>query len=206
MEAIEFDITDQLDTFNKLANDMPYIISRALNDTAFKDMRKSFSKEMHRDLKIKNKNFASEKAFKVKKSKKENLTIEVHHKKEELGLQQFGGVELPKSKKLAIPLRANMARYAGFARGKSLTKKSTVSVGKLLEKEKSNSKIKGHTVRSTKEGIYLRDKEHLRKIYTFVDKATHNKKTIDFQKTAIETINRRFERHLNHWYLKVLKN
>jgi len=206
MEAIEFDITDQLDTFNKLANSMPYVISRALNDTAFKDMRKSFSKEMHRDLKVKNKNFASEKAFKVEKSNKNHLVVEVYHKKEELGLQQFGGVELPRSKKLAIPLRSRMEKYAGFARSKGLTKKSPMSAGKLLEKEKSNSKIKGHTVYSTKEGIYLRDKEHLRKIYTFVDKATHNKKTIDFQKTAIETINRRFERHLNHWYLKVLTN
>ncbi len=36
MEAIKFDITDQLDTFNKLAKDMPYIISLALNDTAYK--------------------------------------------------------------------------------------------------------------------------------------------------------------------------
>ncbi len=204
MEAIEFDITEQLDTFNKLSKDMPYIISRAMNDTAFDGMRKSFSKEMHSDLKVKNSNFASEKAFKVNKSNKNHLVVEVHHKKEELGLQQFGGVELPKSKKLAIPLRTNMARYGGFARGKSLTKKSHMSVGKLLDKEKSNSKIKGHTVYSTKDGVYLRDKDHLRKIYTFVDKATHNKKTIDFQKASVDTFNRRFARHLNYWYLKVL--
>lgn len=204
MEAIEFDITDQLDTFNKLSKDMPYIISRALNDTAYKDMRKSFSKEMISDLKVKNKNFASDKAFKVKTSKKENLSVEVYHKKKELGLQQFGGVELPKSKKLAIPLRVNLERYADFARGESLTKGSKVSVGKLLEKEKNKSKLNKHTVHSTKDGIYLRDGEHLRKIYAFVDKAAHEKKTIDFQKVAIETMNKRFSRHLNHWYLKVL--
>ena len=204
MESIEFDITEQLDTFNKLANDMPYIISRAMNDTAFDDMRKSFSKEMHRDLNIKNDFIANEQAFRVKRSKKENLTVEVLHKKKEIGLQQFGGVELPKKKKIAIPLRTNMARYGAFARNKALTRDSKMSTRKLFVAERRKNEINGHTVHSTKEGIYLRDKDHLRKIYNFVDKATHSKKPLDFQKVAIDTFNRRFERHLNHWYLKVL--
>ena len=204
MNSIEFDVTKQLDKLNKLADDMPYIMSKALNDVAFKDIRKSFSKEMQSKMNIKNKNFASDRSFSVSKSDKKDLSIDVFHKKKELGMQQFGGIELPKSKKIAIPLITNLARV-GFSKKRALTKSSPYGTKKLLEKERTGAKIKGGVVIKDAKGIYIAKGGNATKVYTFVDKAVHSKQTIDFQKVIEETMNKKFERQLNVHYMRLLK-
>ena len=112
---IEFDVTKTLDQFNKLASSATFFISESANDVAFRYSRKTLSEQMRRDLITRNKQFSSPKAFKVKKSKKNDLKVSVYHAKAGLGLQQKGGVELPKNKKIAVPNRVTMAMARGLA-------------------------------------------------------------------------------------------
>lgn len=208
MEAIEFDVTKQLDQFNKAANSSQFIISKTLNDIAFNNARKDLSKEMHDNMEIRNKQFGSERAIRINKSSKNNLTIELYHFKEQMGLQQFGGVELPKSKTLAVPIRKNLARYAGVATNKKIPK--SLSIQTIMSKA---PRKKGEPIYKTKgikpfvmsRGVFIRVNDELRMLYAFVDKATHDKKLFKFQQRLEHTYNIKLERNIERNYLKILK-
>ncbi len=208
MDAIEFDVTKQLDTFNKASNSIGFIISKSLNDIAFVNARKDLSKDMHKNMEIRNKMFGSERSIKINKSNKNNLTIELYHFKEQMGLQQFGGVELPKSKTLAVPIRKNLATYAGVPTNKKIPKSLSVPV--IMSKA---PRQKGQDIYKTKgvkpfvlnRGIFIRTDSGLKLLYSFVDKATHNKKLFKFQRTIERTYNIKLERNIEKNYLKILK-
>ena len=67
-DAITLDVTDQLNTFNKLASSMPFIISKSMNDLSFEKGRKDLSNEMKKDLTERNKSFFNPSRIRVKKS------------------------------------------------------------------------------------------------------------------------------------------
>jgi len=208
MEAIEFDVTKQLDTFNKAADSTGFILSKSLNDVAFKNARKDVSKDIHKNMEVRNKIFGSANAIRINKADKNNLTIQLYHFKEQMGLQQFGGVELPKSKKLAIPIRKNLAAYAGVPNNKKIPK--GLSIKTIMQKA---PRKKGETIYKTKgvkpfvtnRGVFIRVDSGLRLIYSFVDKASHEKRLLKFQKVIEKTYNIKLERNIERNYLKVLK-
>ena len=208
MEAIEFDVTKQLDTFNKAADSTNFIISKSLNDIAFKNARKDVSKDIHKNMEVRNKMFGSARAIRINKSTKNNLTVQLYHFKEQMKVQQFGGVELPKSKKLAIPIRKNLAAYAGVPNNKKIPKSLSIPV--IMSKA---PRKKGETVYKTKgvkpfitnRGVFIRVNSGLRLLYSFVDKATHEKKLLQFQRVIERTYNIKLERNIERNYLKILK-
>ena len=208
MDAIEFDVTKQLDTFNKASSSMGFIISKSLNDVAFKNARKDLSRDMHKNMEIRNKMFGSERSIRIKKSTKNDLTIQLYHFKEQMGLQQFGGIELPKSKTLAVPIRKNLATYAGVPTNKKIPKSLSVPVimSKAPRKKGQNIyKTKGVKPFVLNRGIFIRTDSGLKLLYSFVDKATHNKKLFKFQRTIERTYNIKLERNIEKNYLKILK-
>ena len=210
METIEFDITEQLDTFNKLANDMPYIISRAMNDTAFDGMRKDIVKGIDDTMELRTKYMKSPSSIKVQKSNKRNLTIETHHAVEGMGFQEWGGVRLPKHKKIAVPIRKNLTKYAGLSNSKPIPK--ALKIQTLMEKAPKRRsdpvyKTKGIKPFILKRGVYIKTgkgNESLRMLYSFVDKAKYKKRRLYYQNLMNDSFNRKFSRNLNYHYLKVL--
>jgi len=207
MDAIEFDVTKQLDQLSKLAKDMPFIISRAMNDVAFKHGRKDFSKDMNKNLDVKSKKFGSEKAMRIEKSDKKNFEVTIYHFLEQLGLQESGGVELPKGKKLAIPIRKNLATYAGIPKNKIIPKALRIeSLMSKAPKDKSDAafKVRGVKPFILRSGVFIRVDGAIRMLYVFRDKATHTKKLLKFQRTIERTYNIKLEKYINKHYLKVL--
>jgi hypothetical protein len=208
MESVEFDITRQLDTFNKLASSMDYIISKSLNDVAFKNARKDISKEIHKKMEVRNKVFAGERSIRINKSSKNDLQITLYHFKEQMGLQQFGGTEFPKSKTMAIPIRKNLATYAGVQKDKKIPKSLSIPVIMNKAPHKKGEaiyKTKGIEPFVLKRGVFVRTGNGLRMLYSFADKATHNKKLLKFQKTIEHTYNVKLERNIEKNYLRILK-
>jgi len=209
MDVIKFDVTKQFDTFNKAASSTRFIISKSLNDIAFNNARKDLSRDMHKNMEIRNKVFGSDRSIRINKSSKNNLTIELYHFKEQMGLQQFGGIELPKGKTLAIPIRKNFAQYAGVPRDKKIPK--SLSIQTIMNKAPRKKgetiyKIKGVKPFILKRGVFIRTGGgDLRLLYSFVDKATHDKKLFKFQKTIERTYNIKLERNIEKNYLKILK-
>ena len=208
MNNIEFDITKQLDQFNKLHSSMNYIVSKSMNDIAFEKGRKNLSNEMKDKFETRNKAFSNPRAIKINKSSKDNLEITLFHFKEQLEVQQFGGVETPKGKKLAIPVRKTFANHAGVPNNKVIPK--SLKIDTILAKAPRN---RGDAVYKTKgikpfvksKGVFIRTDEGLRLLYVFADKATHSKKLLKFQKEVERTYNVNFERFLNKNYLELLK-
>ena len=208
MDAIEFDVTDQLDTFNKAASSMSFIISKSMNDVAFKNARQDVSKDIHKKMEVRNKGFASKNSIRINKSTKQKLQVDLYHFKEQMGLQQFGGKESPTGKKLAIPIRKNMAKYAGVPSSKKIPK--GLSIQTIMDraprkKGQAVYKTKGVKPFISKRGVFIRTSEGLRMLYTFADKATHQKKLLKFQKIIERTYNIKLERNIERNYLKVLK-
>ena len=209
MDAIEFDITKQLDTFNKAASSMPFIISRSLNDVAFKHGRKAASKDMHKNMTIRNKGFVGLKSIGIDRSTKDKLTVELYHLKEQMGLQQFGGTELPKKRKLAIPVRKNLARYANVPNNKKIP--DDLSIDEIMKNAPRNKGDKIYRVGDNvdpfilKRGVFVRTDSGIRMIYAFADKATHDKKLFKMQKVIEKTYNVKLERNIERNYLRVLK-
>lgn len=208
MKPIEFDITKQLDSFNKLAGSMDYIISKSLNDVAFNNGRKAVSKEIHENMEVRNKAFASERAIRINKSTKNDLSVTLYHFKEQMGLQQFGGVETPTGKKLAVPIRRNLASYAGAPSNKKIPK--SLSIDTIMQKAPRKKgepvyRTKGVKPFVTSRGVFIRIDSGLRLLYSFVDKASHDKKLLKFQKIIEKTYNVKLERNIERNYLKVLK-
>lgn len=206
---IKFDITEQLDQLNKLHRDMPYIISRAMNNLAFKEGRKAVSKDMEDNFTVRNKYFSSERAVRVQKSNKNNLVVALYHFKEELKFQQFLGVETPRGKKIAVPSRANMAKYLGLPQDKTIPK--NLSIQTMMQKAPSHkNKTKEYKVKGVKpflhpKGVFIRTANGLRLIYAFVDKAVYDKKLINLQKDIEKVFNDNFEEYLNDEYVSLLK-
>ena len=208
-DAITLDVTDQLNTFNKLASSMDFIISKSMNDISFEKGRKNLSKHMSNELTERNKNFFKPSAIKFKRSNKRSLKIEIFHIKEQLGLQQSGGVELPDGKKLAIPVRRNLSKYAGVPNNKNIPK--SLKIDTILKKApRMNDKSKVYNTKGIKpfigkRGVYIRVNEGLRLIYVFSEKAKHRKKLINFQKEIERTFNVNLDRYIERQYLKILK-
>lgn len=208
MQPIEFDITDTLDKFSKLAESMPFLISKSLNDVAFDRGRKAVSKEIYKTMEVRNKWIASPSRIKVKKSTKTNLEVSLFHVKEVMGLQQFGGTELPKGKKLAIPIRKNLSKYAGVPNNKRIPK--GLSIKTIMDKAPRNRgeatyKTKGVKPFIVSKGIAIRTDAGLRLLYAFASKAQHRKKLLKMQEVIERTYNVNFERFFERNYLKVLK-
>lgn len=205
---IDLDITKQLDQFNKMASDMPFIISKSINNLAFERGRDSFSKEMNKEFVVRDKNFSSAKSIRVDKSDKKNLQISLYHVKKELGLQQFGGIETPKGKKLAIPNRKTLSSYAGVSNTKKIPK--ALDINTLMNNAPRSRSDKAYATKGLKpfvlnKGIFIRTSSGLRALYTFKSEAQHNKEMIDFQKNIERTYNANIERFLNREYLRLIK-
>lgn len=207
--SITFDITDHLNGFNKLAGDMSFLISKSMNDVAFKDSREALSKDMTKSLTIRNKGIASKFMFRVEKSNKKDLTVIMEHKVPGIGLQQRGGIETPKSKKLAIPHRKNMSRYMGISQKRNIPKRLRIdTIMKKAPKSRSDTKIyrtSSKKVFILPSGVYIRVGKDLRAIYYFVEKATHTDKNFKFQDIMTKSYERRFTKRFNVNYLKQLK-
>jgi len=206
--AIEFDITDTLDKFNKLHKDMPFLVSKSLNDVAFEKGRKALATHMEDKLEKKERWYFNPARIKVARSNKTNLSVSLFHVDESLGLQQRGGVELPKGKKLAIPIRRNLSAYAGVGRNKKIPK--SLRVDTLMNKAPSKRgqtqyKTKGIKPFILKSGIFIRTSNGLRMLYAFKDKAVHTKKPLNFQKTTEEVYLKNFERYFKRNFLRVLR-
>lgn len=206
--SITFDITDHLDGFNKLASDMPYLISRSMNDVAFKDARGDLSKDMTKSLIIRSKGITSNFMFKIVKSDKTNLEVIMFHKVTNMGLQQRGGTELPKSKKLAIPNRKNISKYLGVSENKNIPKRlkiQTIMSKAPRSRSQAVYNVSGKKVFVLPSGVFVRIGKDLKAIYYFVDKAVHTDKGFHFQKTMARSYERRFTKRFNVNYLKELK-
>ena len=218
MNAIEFDVTSQLNTFNKLADSMGFIVSKAINDLAYEKGRKSLSIHLSDKLNIKNKVVARTAAIKVDKSNKKNLKIGLFYQlgknpnsniNKWMGLQQYGGTETANGGKLAIPLRDNFARYAGVPRNKNIPKSLRIST--IMSKAPSKrDKSRVYTTKGIKpvigkRGVWARTSEGFKLLYIFKDKAKHSKKSINFQKAMEKTFNTNLERYINRQYLRLLK-
>ena len=203
------DITKQLDQFNKMHSSMNFLISKSMNQVAFKNARKDTQRHMKKELEIKNKQFVYLKTFHVKKSHKDNLEVTLFHIKESLKLQQYGGVENAKSGKMAIPIRKNFARYAGVSMKKEIPDSLSINtVMKKAPRSRSQSEYATNGVKPIigKKGVYIRTSDGLRLLYVFKDKATHTKKLIDFQKVIEKSFNTNFEDELNKNYKKLLRS
>ena len=205
---IKLDITKQLDQFNKLHSSMNFLISKSMNDVAFKNARKDAQRHMKKELEIKNKQFVYLKTFRVKKSHKDNLEVTLFHIKEALKLQQFGGVENAKSGKMAIPIRKNFAKFAGVSMRKEIPDSLSINtVMKNAPRSRSQAIYETNGVKPFigKKGVYIRTQSGLRLLYVFKDKATHTQKLLDFQKVIEKSFNDNFEDELNKNYMKLLK-
>ena len=214
MQPIEFDITPTLDKFKNLEGSMEFLISKSLNDVAFDKARNDLSITMNEDLEIKNKTITRKNAFKIKRSNKNNLEVKIFYqlgnKKDSninkwMGLQQFGGTEISGSNKIAIPIRRNMAMYAGVSRKTVIKNSSAISVPKMINKSRAGQKYKGKRVVSNENGIFLEINRSLKMMYSFVEKANHNKKLFKFQESIEQTYNKNFERYFRRNFLRVLK-
>lgn len=208
MNPIELDITKQLDQFNKLASSMNFIVSKSLNDVAFEKGRKNLSNEMKDSLEERNKTFFNPRSIRVSKSSKTNLEVTLYHFKEQLAFQQFGGVETPTGKKLAIPVRKSMSKYAGVPNNKNIPK--SLKINTILEKAPRKTGDAVYKTRGVKpfvkpKGVFIRTDEGLKLLYVFADKAKHTKKLLDFQKEVERTYDVNLERYINRNYLKLLK-
>jgi len=206
-KAIELDLTNYLDKFNKLSRDMPFIISKSLNDIAFTNARKDVSKDMASIFIVRDNTFSSDRSIKINKSSKNNLTVTIYHFKQMLSLQQFGGTESPTGKSLAIPIRGNLAKYAGVPNNKKIPKALSIPV--IMDKAPRKRgepvyKVKGVQPFILKRGVFVRQDGALRMLYSFVDKATHEKKLFKFQQIIEKTYNVKLERNIERNYLKVL--
>ena len=219
MNSIEFDITDQLNTFNKLSDSMAFIVSKSINDLAYEKGRKSLSIHLSDKLNIKNKVVARTAAIKVNRSNKKNLKVGLFYRlgnnpnsniNKWMGLQQFGRTETTSGGKLAIPLRDNFARYAGVPRTKIIPKSLKIST--IMDKAPSTrDKSKIYNVRGIKpvigkKGVWARTSEGFKLLYIFKTKAEHDKKLINFQFETEKTFNKNLERYINRQYLRVLKS
>lgn len=208
MDAIEIDITPQLDQFNKMAKSMTFITSKALNDVAFDKGRKSFANEMGNKFENRNKFFNSARAIRIKKANVKDLSVTLYHFKEELGLQQFGGIETPKGKKLAVPIRRTFAKYANVPENKKIPK--ALKIDTVMARAPRNRGEATYTAKRVKpfignRGVFIRTDEGLRLLYTFVDEAKHRKKLLEWQKNIELVYNTNLERYLNRNYLRLLK-
>ncbi len=208
-DAITFDVTDHIDGFNKLASDMPFLISKTMNDVAFKDARGDLSKSMADSLIIRNKGIASKFMFQViKRSNKNDLEVIMIHKVPGIGLQQRGGVETPKSKKIAIPHRKNMSRYMNVSEKKNIPKKLRIqAIMSKAPRSRSESiyNVNGKKVFILPNGVFIRIGKDLKAVYYFVDQAVHTEKGFHFQKTMVKSYNRRFTKRFNVNYIKELR-
>lgn len=208
MDAIEFDVTKNLDQFNKLSSSMTFIMSKSMNDIAFERGRKSVSKEMHDEFETRNRYFNSPNAIKVDKSNKNNLEVTLYHFKEELGLQQFGGIETPQGKKLAIPVRKSLSKYANVPHNKPIPK--SLNINTLMQKAPRNRNDAVYKARGIKpfiksKGIFIRTDEGLKLLYVFADQAKHRKKMLKMQEMIERTYSINLERYINREYLKLLR-
>ncbi len=208
MKPIVFDITKQLDGFNKIANQMPFIISKSINDIAFQHARQDASDEFKSRMESRDAYFSGKNAFRIKKSSKTNLTVSIYHFKEELGLQQYGGIEKAKGKYIAVPIRSNLAKFAGVAQNKKIPKRLTIST--LMDKAPRN---RSHPTYKTggikpfilKHGVYIRTWDGLRMIYSFVEEAKHMKKLFKMQRMIERTYNIHLEDYIDKQYKAILQ-
>lgn len=209
MQPIEFDVTKQLDTFNKLASSMTFIVSKALNDVAFNNARSDVSKEIHKNMEVRNKAFSAKNSIRIKRSTKDSLEVMLYHFKEEMGLQQFGGVEKAKSKKLAIPIRKNLSRYANIAHTAKIPK--NLSIDEIMKNapRKRGEKIyrvgDGIDPFILKRGVFIRTDDGIRMLYVFADQAQHKKRLLEFKRVIERTYNVKLEKNIERNYLKLLK-
>ena len=210
-DPIEFDITDTLDKFNKLANDMPFLISKSMNDLAFERGRKALVGDMEKTLKKRERWYFNPARIKVKRSSKKKHVVTLFHQDESLGLQEHGGVELPKSKKLAVPIRRNFNKYVGVSNSKKIPK--SLSIQQIMSKaprsrSQAKYKTKGVEPFILPKGVYIRTDDGasgIRMLYAFKSRAKHTKKPLDFQKTIDILYAKNFERYFARNYLRVLK-
>lgn len=208
MDAIEFDITKNLNQFNKLANSMTFIISKSINSLAFEQGRKAVSKEMNKEFNTTNKYFNSPNAIRIMRANKNKLEVTLYHFKEELGLQQFGGIETPKGNKLAIPVRKSFKKYANVPNNKAIPKSLKIdTIMKKAPRNRGDSVYKARGIKPfiNKRGVFIRTDEGLKLLYVFADKAEHRNKMLNMQKVIENVYNIKIDRYLNREYLKLLK-
>lgn len=208
MTSVTFDISKTLDKFNRIGKDANFLISKSMNDTAFLDVRTSLSKQIKKDLFIRNKGLASKFMFQVSKSNKKHLEVSVKHKIDGLGLQQRGGTELPSRDRLSVPNRKNIEKHLGISKMRNIPK--NLRIGAIItnaptSKDGSAYKVKGKSIFIRKNTVFVNNKGSAAAIYHFVKKATHDKKGFHIQEAVEGSFDRRFARYFNRNYLKMLK-
>jgi hypothetical protein len=207
---ITLDITEQLNKFNQLHKDMPYLVSRAMNNTAFKDSRGNISLDMNKKLIIRSKNISKKTMFTVTKSHKTNLLVKIKHKIKEIGFQQFGGTEKAKDNFLVIPNRKNIKTYFGIGKNKNLPEEIWASTilkkAPLSRNQKKIYKVNKHKLFIIKKlGVFLRFGNDLKSVFNFVKQAKHTKRQFNLQDSMTESFDRRFTKRFTIEYLKLLK-
>jgi len=207
---ITLDITEQLNKFNQLHKDMPFLVSKAMNNTAFEDSRQSISKDMNKKLIIRSKNISKKTMFTVTKSHKTNLLVKIKHKIKEIGLQQFGGTEKAKDNFLVIPNRKNIKTFLGIAKNKNLPKRLRPSTifkkAPFSRNENKAYKVNKHKLFIIKKlGVFLRFGNDLKSVFNFVKQAKHTKKEFNLQDSMTNSFDRRFTKRFTLEYLKLLK-
>ena len=195
MNAIEFDVTAQLNTFNKLADSMGFIVSKAINGLAKEKGRKALSNHLSDKLNIRNKVVAKPSSIRVDYSNKKNLKVGLFFQlgkdsgsniNKWMGLQQYG---VPRNKNIPKSLRISTI----MDKAPSLRDKSKVYTTKGIEP------VIG------KKGVWARTSEGFKLLYIFKNKAEHSKKSINFQQSMEKSFNTNLERYINRQYLRVLK-
>ena len=187
------------------------MISKSMNDVAFKRGRHALSKQSRSKTVVRDKYFSSDRAVRVSRSTKRNLKVELKHFMDEYGLQQHGGAEKPKSKRLAVPNRDNLSAYMGVAFDQKIPKK--VSIQTLMAKAPKSRRQKTLVVGGQKpfvlrSGVFIRvrtGRGGLEQLYAFTKDAEHTKKLIDYQLTIERTFNQSFERFFNVAYQRQLR-
>ena len=109
---------------------------------------------------------------------------------------------------MAIPIRKTFASYAGVPKNKKIPKSLTIPEIMANAPRKRGQQIykrKGVSPIIMKKGIFIRTSGGLRMLYAFVDKATHKKKTLDYQTATERTYNKNLERSIKREYIKLLK-
>ena len=219
MDSIILDVTPQLNTFNKLADSMGFIVSQSINDLSYEKGRKTLSMHLANKLTIRNKIVPKIMAIRVIKSTKKNLKVSLFYQlgknknsniNKWMGLQQYGGTETSNRGKIAIPLRDNFARFAGVPRNKNIPK--SLRINTIMQKAPSNKdkskvyNIKGVSPIIGKKGIWARTSQGFKLLYVFKEKANHNKKMINFQFATEKVFNKNLDRYINRQYLRTLKS
>lgn len=187
--VVEDNITDMLRRLNRLQRQqLPYAISRALNDTAF-DARKATITQAERVFDNRKKWWTNQRTgiFVEKSNKKQGgeMRAAVHVRAYFAEIQEEGGIKIPRGRALAIPTDQapkNLHRSDGLRRAKA----------------------KGNVFVNEKGAFQRMARRRIRRIFSFAPRARVPAR-FGFATTAKKRAEERFSRHLARNLNRALK-